>query len=197
MEVLKRYFCKATLIALSIALARTSAQAQAAPSAYGPGHSLWAGAEYSNITASFPYGSNQRLQGVGVFANYHLTSRIALTGDARFLTFGGFESSTESSYLAGPRFVVFAHGRLRPYGQFRAGIGRIHYPYDIGDAGYFALAPAGGTEYRLSSRFMLQGEYEYQFWLNSPGFDNQPGNRLTPNGFHVGIAYRMFGTTRN
>ena len=54
MDVLRRYWRITTLTTLWGALSLVPAHAQAVPSAYGPGHSLWAGAEYSNITASFP-----------------------------------------------------------------------------------------------------------------------------------------------
>jgi opacity protein-like surface antigen len=191
MDVLKRFRRIATLATLSVALWRVPAQAQAVPSAFGPGHSLWAGAEYSNISASFPYQSSERLQGVGAFADYHISSRFALSGDARFLHFGGFAGSTESSYLAGPKAFFFARGKFRPYAKFLAGLGKIHYPYDIGDASYLALAPGAGTEYRVGKRWALRVEYEYQYWHNSPGFSNEPGHALTPNGFHAGLAYSI------
>jgi opacity protein-like surface antigen len=167
-------------------------QAQVAPSAYRTPRVLWVGGEYSNIRASFPYQSSQRLSGVGVFADFKMSGHVGLEGDARFLHFGGFEDSTESSYLIGPKGYFFARGRIQPYGKFLAGLGRIHYPFEIGDASYFALAPGAGAGYRLSGRWMLRGEYEYQMWLNSPGFANEPNHQLTPNGFHVGIAYRIF-----
>jgi opacity protein-like surface antigen len=168
------------------------ARAQAVYSGEGPGHPLWAGAEYSNIRASFPYQSSQRLQGMGVFADFHLNYRLGLVGDARFLPSGGFQGSTESTYLAGPKVFFFRQGKIHPYGKLLAGVGRIHYPYGIGDASYFALAPGAGIDYRLRRRWMLRFEYEYQLWLDSPGFANEPTHKLTPNGFNLGVAYRVF-----
>jgi len=58
---------------MALLLFVAAAQAQVAPSAYGPGHSLWVGGEYSNINASFPYLSDQRLWGIGAFADYNVT----------------------------------------------------------------------------------------------------------------------------
>jgi hypothetical protein len=46
------------------------------------------------------------------------------------------------------------------------------------------------VSYHLAQRWQIRGEYEYQFWLNSPGFANEPEHQITPNGFHVGIAFR-------
>ena len=192
MDVLRRYGSIAILTTLSVALLLVPAGAQVVPSAYGPGHSLWAGGEYSNVSASFPYQSSQRLEGAGVFADYHLNRLAGIEGEARFLNFGGFEGSTESSYLGGPRFSILAHGRILPFGKVLIGVGRIHYPFQIGSESYFALAPGGGIDYRVSRRWMLRGEYEYQLWLNSPGYANEPDHRLTPNGFHIGVSYRLF-----
>ena len=191
MSGLRRYFYIATLATFSVAFLLVPACAQVDPSAYGPGRSLWAGAEYSNISASFPYQSSQRLQGIGAFADFHLNYRLGLLGSAQFLPSGGFEGSTESSYLAGPRLFVFAKGRFRPYGKMLFGVGKIDYPFAIGNASYFALAPGAGTEYRVSNRWMLRFDYEYQIWHDSPGYANEPNHELTPNGFHVGVAYRV------
>lgn len=192
MGLLKNFCRIATPTALFAALLLVRAGAQAVPSAYGPGDSVWAGAEYSNINASFPYQSGQRLGGAGAFADLHVKGRFGIVGDARFLTFGGFEGSTEKSYLAGPQVFIFARRRLWPYGKLLGGVATIHYPFSIGNANYFALAPGAGAEYQMSRRWMLRIEYEYQIWPDSPGYANEPDHRLTPNGFHLGIAYRIF-----
>jgi len=179
-------------LAVLASLLAASAMAQVVPSAAGPGRSLWAGAEYSNINASFPYNSNQRLWGIGGFADYHVTTHIGVEGEDRFLRFNSFYGETEDNYLAGPRYMVRTFGKFQPYAQCLAGLGKIQYPFQIGNASYFAVAPGAGVNYRLSRRFTLRGEYEYQFWLNSPGFANEPAHQLTPNGFHIGLAYRIF-----
>jgi Outer membrane protein beta-barrel domain len=123
---------------------------------------------------------------------YKWNGRVALSGDARFLHFGGFENSTESSYLAGPKVYFLSNGRFQPYGKFLLGEGRIHYPFQIGDASYFALAPGIGSGYRINHHWMLRAEYEYQIWYGSPDYANEPKHQLTPNGIHVGVAYRIF-----
>jgi opacity protein-like surface antigen len=177
---------------MAVLLLALAAQAQVAPSAYGPGHSLWVGGEYSNINASFPYQSNQRLSGISVFADYNVNSPIGVEAAARFLRFNSFYGESEDNYLAGPRYVVRKFGRLQPFAKFLVGIGKIQYPFSIGSGSYLALAPAGGVDYRLSHRWAIRAEYEYQFWPGSPGFSNEPANQLTPNGFHAGIAFRPF-----
>ena len=192
MNWLRRSCCIAMLIMLSAALLQAPIQAQVAPSAFRSPHLLWVGGEYSNVGASFPYQSGQRLAGIGVFADYKLNWLVGAEGDARFLHFGGFEGSTESSYLVGPKAYFFAKGRFQPYGKLLVGVGRIHYPFEIGNASYFAWTPGAGSNYRLSRHWMVRAEYEYQFWRDSPGYANEPKHELTPNGFHIGIAYRVF-----
>lgn len=176
---------------LLLAFGGVTSQAQSAPAGYQSRSSLWLGAGYSNFAASFPYASSQRITGYGVFVDYHWMPLLDVEGEGRWLAYGGFQDSTESSYLAGPkcRFRRFHH--LQPYAKFLVGEGRIHYPYQIGDASYFALAPGGGVTYTLNPRWALRADYEYQFWLNSPGFANEPNHALAPNGVQIGIQYRI------
>jgi hypothetical protein len=173
------------------ALWRAPASAQVVPSGYEPAHSIWIGGHYSHFGASFPYQSSQRIQGAGLFSDYHIGNWLWLEGEANFLKFGGFAGSTESSYLAGPRVTVLRRRKLQPFARLLVGVGKIHYPYAIGNASYFAFAPAGGLDYRLNTRWMLRADYEYQIWSGSPGFANVPSHELTPNGFHVGFGYRV------
>lgn len=181
-------------VAVTVALICFAAAsgAQVVASGYQDVERLWAGVKYSNFSASFPYQSGQRIWGVDGFADLTLNGHIGIEGEARFLYFGGFEGSTESSYLAGPRYLFRRVGKLHPYVNGLVGVGRMHYPFQIGDANYFAIAPAGGASYRLNRKFALRAEYEYEFWLNSPGFSNEPQHALTPNGVQIGIAYSIF-----
>lgn len=192
MDWLKRLFQIAVPTMLLAAGFAAQARAQSPPAAVGPAGQVWAGAEYSNSTASFPYESGQRIMGASGFAEVLLNYRIGLEGEANFLPVGGFEGSTESSYLAGPWAVLSFRGRFVPYAKFLVGEGRIHYPFSIGNASYLALAPGAGVDYRVKSRWVLRVEYEYQLWPNSPGYADEPDHELTPNGFHVGLAYRAW-----
>jgi len=188
-----RQICRPTVLAavLVACLPVSTARAQVVPSAIGPGRSLWVGGEYSNIQAGFPYQSSQRLSGPGVFADYHLTGHIAVEAEARFLRFNSFYGETEDNYLAGARYVVLRFGKFEPFAQGLVGIGKIQFPFNIGSGNYLAVAPGGGAIYRLSRKWSVRGEYEYQFWPNSPNIANEPAHEITPNGFHVGIAYRV------
>jgi opacity protein-like surface antigen len=179
------------MAALALVLLAGLAQAQVAPSATGPSHSLWVGAEYSNVHASFPYGSDQRLWGFGVFAGYGVASHFSVEAEARFLRFNSFYGETEDNYLAGPRYTIGTFGKLQPYAQFLVGLGKIQYPFDIGNGSYLALAPGAGVNYRMGRRWSLRAEYEYQLWPGSPNITNEPAHEITPSGFHAGIVYRL------
>ena len=178
--------------ALATVLLAVSARGQVVPSAAGPGHSLWVGAEYSNVNASFPYQSGQRLWGIGCFADYTVRGHIGVEAEARFLRFNSYYGETEDDYLAGPRYMIRPFGRLHPYAKFLAGLGKIQYPFQIGNGTYLALAPGAGVDYRIGRRWSLRAEYEYQFWPNSPNIAFEPAHELTPSGFHAGIAFRPF-----
>jgi len=176
---------------LFLALSAIAAAAQAAPSGFQTRSSLWVGAGYSNFAASFPYSSNQRIAGFGAIIDYHWMPFLDVEGEGRWLSYEGFAGSTESSYLAGPKYRFHRFHRMQPYAKFLIGEGHIHYPYEIGDANYFTLAPGGGVTYALNRRWAVRGDYEYQFWLNSPGFPNEPNHSLAPHGFQIGIMYRI------
>lgn len=180
------------MAALAASLLAGSAQAQVTPTASRASRGLWVGAEYSSIHASFPYQSNSSLWGIGGFVDYHFTPHIAAEVDARFLRFDGFYGETEDNYLAGPRYLTRRSGRIEPYAQCLMGINQIQYPFQIGIGRYFALAPGGGASFRISHRLALRGEYEYQYWMNSPNIPNEPAHTITPYGFHVGVAYKVF-----
>lgn len=178
-------------MALTAGLGAKPGLAQVVPSAFRGPDTLWVGAEYSNFNASFPYQSGQRLQGAGAFVDVNFNEHLGMEANARFLQFGGFYGETENSYLIGPRYRFRRLGRFQPYAQSLLGVGNIHYPFNIGSANYFDIAPGGGVNYRLSSHWLLRAQYEYQFWINSPGYSNQPDHQLKPNGMSVGVAYRL------
>jgi opacity protein-like surface antigen len=168
------------MAALTAVLLAGSARAQVVPAAIGSSHALWAGGEYSNFHASFPYESNQRLWGIGAVA------------EARFLRFNSFYGESEDNYLGGAHYLTKRFGKLQPYALGLAGIGKIQYPFQIGSGRYISIAPGGGASYSIARKWSVRGEYEYQLWLNSPNIPDEPSHMLTPNGFNIGIAYRLF-----
>ena len=148
------------------------------------------GVEYSNFTPDF--GPPDRLTGIGAYVDFNWNSRYAIEGETRFLRFNGFNGEYEDNYLAGPKISVFRHGKFRPYAKVLFGVGRINFPYEIGNGSYFAIAPGGGLEYRVARRIILRAEYEYQYWPAAPGIAGEPSNGLKPNGFNAGFASRIW-----
>jgi opacity protein-like surface antigen len=168
------------------------ASAQVVPSGHENVQRLWVGAQYSNFSASFPYQSGQRIWGIGGFADFHFRGPVGFVGEASYLHFGGFEGETETSYLGGWRYQFRRVGKIRPYAQELIGVGRMHYPFQIGNKNYFAIVPVGGASYLLNRKFALRAEYQFQFWQNSPNYANEPEHSLKPNGVQIGIAYSIF-----
>jgi len=164
--------------------------AQAHPAVLGGGKSLWAGGEYSNYQADF--GPPDRLTGLGAFVDFNWNSRFAAEAELRFLHFNGYQGEHQSNYFVGPKYTIIRYGKFRPYAKVLFGIGDIKFPYKIGSGSYFAFAPGGGLDYRLTHRIALRAEYEYQFWPSAPGIAGEPNHGIKPNGFNAGISYRIF-----
>lgn len=182
------------LACISFLLLPLSAFAQVAPSTTGRQLSLSAGAEYSNF---HPDWGTDRLGGITAFADAdHLFLRnLGVEGEARWLVFNEPAGEHESNYLIGPRYRVYRLNRFSFYGKFLMGAGLITYPRDIGNGSYFAYAPGGTVEYRLTRHWRVRGDYEYQIWPAAPGTAftaPRPSHGLTPNGFSVGVSYRIF-----
>jgi opacity protein-like surface antigen len=181
------------LLAL-VLLLPISAFAQVASSISGHTLSLSAGAEYSNFR---PDWGPQRLGGIAAFvdADHIVLHNLGAEGEARWLTFNQYHGEHESMYLLGPRYRFIHFLGLSGYAKFLMGAGLITYPSDIGSGSYFAYTPGGTAEYRLTRHIALRGDYEYQRWPSAPGivftYPN-PSHGLTPNGFSVGAAYKIF-----
>ncbi|WP_420239529.1 outer membrane beta-barrel protein [Telmatobacter bradus] len=154
--------------------------------------SLWAGAEYANFKAGFPVDSNVRLGGMGVFLNYNRTRHYAVEAHMRMLNQGSWYGETQQDWLIGPRYTFLRGEKLRPYAYFLVGMVHMQYPFEMGASNSFTMAPGGGVEYRLSRNLSVRGGYEFQSLATSSNFSNEPGYSLKPNGFTMGVAYRIF-----
>lgn len=179
-------------LALAGLLAAATAHGQAAHSGEEGAASLWAGAEYINLQAGFPNGSDVRLSGIGAFGNYNINHHIGFEAHVRFLNFNSWNGETQQNYLAGPRYTFLRNNKWRPFAMFQAGIVRIQYPFSMGNGTSFAMAPSGGLEYRLNHKWSVRAVYEYQFLANSPDFTNEPKFGIKPNGGFAGVSYRIF-----
>ena len=161
--------------------------AQAAPAVLGGDHTLWYGVEYSNLTPDF--GPPQRLIGVGGYVDYNGTAATPSKA-RRGSSLQQINGEYEDNYWWAPRSMSLPR-KIPPLCQSPLGVGRINFPYEIGNGSYFAIAPGGGLDYRLTRRINLRAEYEYQFWPAAPGIAGEPSNGLKPDGFSAGFAYRF------
>jgi opacity protein-like surface antigen len=169
------------------------AQAQVGESAIGSDRHLWGGVEFSNFQND--YVKYIRSDGIGIYGDYLITRRVGVEGEVRLLDLNNVIGLTEKTYMAGPIVNIYRYHHFTAYGKILLGVASANYPNNIGYGSYFAYEPGGGVEYRLSPRFKLRGEYDYQLWPGAPGAQLTyplPSTGLTPSGFSVGISYKIF-----
>ena len=182
------------ILILSFLLASGAAFAQVAPSVRGGNSTLWVGGEFASFTSD--YSTQTRIVGPGVNVDFNLTPRIGVIGEMRWLHWNGTDSQTQSDYLGGGKFAIFRFHHFTVNAKFLVGGVWVKYPVKStgGSTGsYFAYAPGVSVDYRLAHRWSVRGAYEYQILPSAPGFAGQPSNGLTPNGFSVGVNYRLLG----
>jgi opacity protein-like surface antigen len=178
---------KRLISAAAFALLPACLLGQATPAINSGVPPLYVGGYYSNFYTDY---SQNRLSGLGVYLDWNLFGRLGAEGEARWLRFNQQYGIHEDNYLVGPRYS-YRHGKFVPYVKFLMGAGELNFPNGQGHGGYFAMVPGGGLDYRLTHHFTIRGDYEYQFWPSAPG-GGLPTNGLTPNGFTVGVGYRIF-----
>ena len=181
------------LLIISLVFGSGFAYTQVAPSVKGGNSTLWVGGEFGSFNSD--YDTKSRIVGLGVTADYNFTPKIGLIAEARWLHWNGDQSEANSDYLIGGKYTFHYH-------KFSFGpkmlVGGVWVKYPViatgGSTGsYFAFAPGGFVDYRVSRHFSVRGGYEYQFLPSAPGFYGQPSNGLTPHGFTAGVNYRLLG----
>jgi len=182
----------------ALLLISTPLLAQSQRSALYGDASLWAGAEASTFNPDYGcrhsnlvFECSHDLVGVAGLFDFNVTSKFGAEGEARWLNWNGQGNEKESTYMLGPRYRIYRFSRFSVWAKVLAGGGWITTPY-YPQAGsvkgsFFAFAPGGTLDYRLTGRIKLRAEYEYQYW---PSF---PPNGLGPDGVSVGFTYRFLG----
>lgn len=179
------------ILILSFLLGSGAAYAQVAPSVQGGNSTLWAGAEFSSFDSD--YANSKRLLGIGVLVDYNVTQRFGVEAEGRWMKWNAVGQQSQYDYLVGGKARLIQFHRFSGNAKFLVGGVWITYPYGVGTGSYFALAPGGYGEYRISRRFAVRGDYEYQFIPSAPGFQGLPSHGLNPNGFSAGVTYRILG----
>ncbi|HEX4311824.1 MAG TPA: outer membrane beta-barrel protein [Acidobacteriaceae bacterium] len=186
--------------------------AQAAPATVGGTATFWAGGEISSFNPDYscssnkPFGCNSQLVGPAAFFDMNVRPKWGIEGEARWLHWNGPGGQIESNYLGGGRYRVARYHRLDAWVKLLVGAGLIttpNYPAAGSLKGsYFAYAPGGTLDFRLTPRISIRGDYEYQFWpsfAGPPTFNSTTGtfvqhaDGLTPNGFSLGVTYKFLG----
>jgi len=181
------------LFIFSLLLGSGAAFAQVAQSVHGGKSTLWVGGEIGSFYTD--YLPKTRIVGPGVTVDYNFTPKLGVIGEFRWLHWNGTDSQTQSDYFGGAKYTLHYH-RLSFGPKFLLGGVWVKFPVK-GTGGatgsYFAYAPGVFGEYRFSQRFSVRGGYEYQFLPSAPGLPPFPSNGMTPNGFTVGVNYRLLG----
>ncbi len=141
-------------------LAGRCALCQRAESANIGGHSLWVGTGVSGYYLG--YGSFENL-GVTAYVDADLSRSLGLEGEGRWLQFHQTDDIHADTYLGGPRYH-FNFGRYQPYVKGLAGLGLFNFAYNYAHGSYFVVAPGGGVDYRLSPKWSMRVDGEYQYW---------------------------------
>ncbi len=178
----------ACLLLACLLAAPTLVKAQAKAAGVGGRQSLSVGAFGSYFSPD--YGFNN-LYGVGGFVDYNLTPKLGAEAEVRFSRFNQDYSIHFDTYLAGPRYSFYHGHHLTGYAKVLFGVGEFTYPYNAANGGFGAIGFGAGADYRLSHKWSVRGDYEYQVW---PGFvGSGPGTSgLMPQGVSVGANYRIF-----
>jgi hypothetical protein len=157
-------------------------EAQALPTASGPGSYLAGGVAFSRFAPD--YGRN-KLDGITGYVDANLTWRYGVEGEARYLIYNQVAQTNEITYLVGPR-ISFRPKALRPYAKFLVGRGIFNFPYNFAQGRYFVMAPGGGVDLEMKRLNVRLVDFEYQKWK-----DFNFGT-LSPYGFSFGVSYKFF-----
>lgn len=181
MKYLRQLFTIAAILCLG--MCHPSAEAQALPTASGPGSYVSVGFALSAYQADY---GQRLLGGTSFFVDVQPTWRYGIEAEARYLRIHTNENVTQTSYLAGPHVYVCHCGRWRPYGKFLLGEGQLAFPFGYAHGSYLAYAPGAGVDVRISSYLSVRAiDVEYQSW---PNFTY--GN-LHPYGISAGLNLRL------
>jgi hypothetical protein len=173
---------------------------QSAPAATSGPLSVSVGAEGSNFNPDWGCPSddvftcwNNHLWGLAVVVDVdHLRGKFGVEGEARWLHWGGPAGGlVDSNYLLGPRYPLIRRHSLVGYAKFLMGGSWTTLTYGVGSGSYFTIAPGGTVEYGITKKLVVRGDYEYEIWPAFSGIPGLPNKGLTPNGFSLGVKYRL------
>ena len=175
---------------LGVALLRLSvgqtADAQALPTATGPGTYLALGGTFSRFQSDY---GQTLINGRALFVDLNPYWHYGIEAEARRSDYPRF-GERQSTLLVGPRWVP-RYGRFVPYGKFLIGVGQFDFPHGYGAGRYLAIAPGAGVDINLTRQIRIRAvDFEYQTW---PGFSFGP---LRPYGLSAGVSVQLRALSR-
>jgi opacity protein-like surface antigen len=166
--------------------------AQARPSAYVQGHSIYVGGEFSLYNSDY-FGGNHSLNqpAFTIYGDYTVfNGPWPISLDVNYTKIPdhyGNQDRRLSSLIAGP--MISRHfGRMEPFAKFGAGMGHltangISNYRQLGE--HFAIGMGAGLDYRLTNRITLRPiDFTFERWNFSP-------NVLSPEILGFGLSYRI------
>jgi len=171
-----------TLTILLVAAGERSALAQSVEPADAGRAMLSVGVAASGYTLGY---GDRKILGISAWVDTDSIRRLGFEGEMRRLEYQQTANVHAETYLSGVRYHL-NFGRTQPYLKALGGIGHFTFPYNYAKGSYFVIAGGGGLDYKLSRRWTVRADLEYQEW---PQFTYGPMNSL---GANVGIRCRIF-----
>ena len=158
------------------------ADAQALPTATGPGQSIAIGVGASAYRIDY---GQRWLGGPQAWADYNPLLHFGIEGEARLLDLNEDLGTHASTVLVGPR-ILLSRGGVEPYVKALAGSGHLTFPYRYAEGSYLVVAGGGGVDLHLGNRLQIRlFDVEYQRW---PKFTFGP---MASFGVSTGISYTI------
>lgn len=181
------------IFVLTFIFSAAAVYAQVATSVVGGEGVLWVGGEFSQFKPD--YGSTA-LIGLGTGFDFNVRPKIGVIGEARWLHWHNSNdgNETQSDYLIGGKYRIWRFRKFDFDAKGLVGGVWIRFPGDIGSGSYFAYAPGGFVDYRISPKFRARAGYEYILLPSAPNIPGQPNDGLTPHGWSAGIEYNVVRT---
>lgn len=130
----------------------------------------------------FAQESPQRLYGIGAFGDVRFNRWAQVEAEARWSHLNEYIGIYQNTYSIGPRIPIKEDfHRFTPYAKVL--IGWATMANLSGKA--LALTYGGGTDYRLTGRFNVRADFQYQEWHVTP-------QNLWPYGLSLGVSYRIY-----
>jgi len=180
-----------------------SAYAQVAPSAIGSRKSLSVGIMFAaaqpdccveDASGNSVVGSSgNHLYGIGGFVDYRMSRWLQIEAEGRKLHWNQYndQNTHESNYFFGLREPIHTFGRITPYGKVLAGVGGGGGNFLTGHS--FAYAIGGGADYRLSKRWSVRADFEYQHWeVTEYPHGKFTSTAMKPYVGNIGLKYDIF-----